>query len=143
MGGDIDVDSTPGEGSRFHFTVALRAAPGTAPARRGAVALPEGVKVLVVDDNATNRAIVDAYLVSAGARATGANGGAEALAVMHARDAAGRPHGIAGVIEDITERHRTKQYEAAEHAVVDVLTRTADIEAGVPALLEALCRNLD
>jgi PAS domain S-box-containing protein len=60
-----------------------------------------------------------------------------------ARDAAGRPHGIAGVIEDITERHRTKQYEAAERAVVDVLAHTVDIEAGVPALLEALCRNLD
>lgn len=60
-----------------------------------------------------------------------------------ARDAAGRPHGIAGVIEDITERHRTKQYEAAERAVVDVLASTADIEDGVPALLEALCRNLD
>jgi PAS domain S-box-containing protein len=60
-----------------------------------------------------------------------------------ARDAAGRPHGIAGVIEDITERHRTKQYEAAERAVVDVLAHTLDIEDGVPALLEALCRNLD
>jgi hypothetical protein len=47
------------------------------------------------------------------------------------------------VIEDITERHRTKQYEAAERAVVDVLTHTLDIEDGVPALLEALCRNLD
>ncbi len=38
-----------------------------------------------------------------------------------ARDAAGRPLGVAGVIEDVTERHRTQQYEAAEQAVVDVL----------------------
>jgi PAS domain S-box-containing protein len=60
-----------------------------------------------------------------------------------ARDAAGRPLGIAGVIEDITERHRTKQYEAAEQAVVDILGHAHDIEDGVVALLEALCRHLD
>ncbi len=60
-----------------------------------------------------------------------------------ARDAAGRPLGIAGVIEDITERHRTKQYEAAEQAVIDVLAHSVDIEQGVAALLEALCTKLD
>jgi PAS domain S-box-containing protein len=60
-----------------------------------------------------------------------------------ARDSAGRPHGIAGVIEDVTERHRTKQYEAAEQAVVEVLAHSVDIEAGVAAILEQLCRHLD
>ncbi len=60
-----------------------------------------------------------------------------------ARDSAGRPHGIAGVIEDVTERHRTKQYEAAEQAVVEVLAHSIDIEAGVAAILEELCRHLD
>jgi PAS domain S-box-containing protein len=60
-----------------------------------------------------------------------------------ARDAAGRPLGIAGVIEDITERHRTKQYEAAEQAVIEVLAHSLDIEQGVAALLEALCTHLD
>jgi PAS domain S-box-containing protein len=60
-----------------------------------------------------------------------------------ARDAAGRPLGIAGVIEDVTERHRTKQYEAAERAVIDVLAHANDIEDGVVAMLEVLCRHLD
>jgi PAS domain S-box-containing protein len=60
-----------------------------------------------------------------------------------AREEAGRPHGIAGVIEDVTERHRTKQYEAAEQAVVDVLAHAVEIEDGVAAILEALCRHLD
>jgi PAS domain S-box-containing protein len=60
-----------------------------------------------------------------------------------ARDAAGRPLGVAGVIEDVTERHRTKQYEAAEQAVIDVLAHAQDIEGGVVALLEVLCRHLD
>jgi PAS domain S-box-containing protein len=60
-----------------------------------------------------------------------------------ARDAAGRPLGIAGVIEDVTERHRTKQYEASEQAVVDVLAQAQGIEDGTVALLEVLCRHLD
>ena len=60
-----------------------------------------------------------------------------------ARDAAGRPLAIAGVIEDVTERHRTKQYEAAEQAVIDVLAQAQDIEDGVVGLLEVLCRHLD
>jgi GAF domain-containing protein len=47
------------------------------------------------------------------------------------------------VIEDVTERHRTKQYEAAEQAVIDVLAHAQDIDHGVVALLEALCRHLD
>ena len=50
-----------------------------------------------------------------------------------ARDAAGRPNGIAGVIEDVTERHRTQQYEAAEQAVIDVLAPAIDVEHGVGA----------
>jgi PAS domain S-box-containing protein len=60
-----------------------------------------------------------------------------------ARDAAGRPLCVVGVIEDITEHHRTQQYEAAEQAVVEVLGATIDVEQGVPVLLAALCRNLE
>ena len=60
-----------------------------------------------------------------------------------ARDAAGRPIGIAGVIEDVTERHRTQQYEAAELAVVDVLAGADGLEDVVGELLAALCRTLD
>ena len=60
-----------------------------------------------------------------------------------ARDAAGRPIGIAGVIEDVTERHRTQQYEAAEQAVVDVLAQAHGLDDVVGALLAALCRHLD
>jgi PAS domain S-box-containing protein len=60
-----------------------------------------------------------------------------------ARDAAGRPFGIVGVIEDVTERHRTQQYEAAEQAVVDVLAHSDAIGDVVSRLLAALCRNLD
>src|ERR1044072_4637495 len=94
MDGDIGVESTPGGGSRFHFTVTLPAPASAVPARRPLVAEPAGVKVLVVDDNATNRAIVDNYLRGAGAFPAAATGGAEALAVMHAAAREGEPFDV-------------------------------------------------
>jgi PAS domain S-box-containing protein len=91
MGGAIGADSEPGAGSRFHFTVSLPAPANAVAARRTPVPVPGGLKVLIVDDNATNRAIVDAYLSSAGALPTQAVGGAEALTVMHAAGREGEP----------------------------------------------------
>ena len=94
MDGDIGADSAPGEGSRFHFTVTLPAPASATPVRRSPVAEPTGVKVLIVDDNATNRAIVDSYLRIAGAHPAEAAGGAEALAVMHAAAREGEPFDV-------------------------------------------------
>ena len=58
MGGQIGVDSVPGEGSTFHFTVQAEEAP--MPEKHKAHSRAElltGRRVLVVDDNATNRKI--------------------------------------------------------------------------------------
>jgi two-component system, sensor histidine kinase and response regulator len=89
MGGDITVTSEPSVGSTFSF--AVRFPEGLPIARRGAVEVREGLKVLVVDDNATNRAIVEAYLASSGARCEQAVSGAEALTLMHAAARGGTP----------------------------------------------------
>ncbi len=66
MGGEIVVASTPGEGSTFSFTVRLGAPASAHVARRVRRPLPEALRVLVVDDNATNREIVEAYLNAPG-----------------------------------------------------------------------------
>ncbi len=67
MGGDIRAESRLGEGSTFHVTVVAAEAPRPVrPYEGDAVAVVAGKRVLVVDDNATNRQIARAYLESWG-----------------------------------------------------------------------------
>jgi two-component system, sensor histidine kinase and response regulator len=84
MGGEIGARSAPGTGSTFHFTARLGLMPGPRETRRPRVSLPAGLRVLVVDDNATNRAIIAAYLGSRELDVYVAAAGADALATMHA-----------------------------------------------------------
>ena len=90
MGGEVGVESTPGEGSTFHFTARLAVAGGRA-SRRPRSPLPAGVKVLVVDDNATNRTILAASLQSREARVATAAGGTDALGLLRGAARTGEP----------------------------------------------------
>jgi two-component system, sensor histidine kinase and response regulator len=91
MGGEIQASSIPGEGSTFEFTARLEPVAGERPSRRTRRPLPESLKVLVVDDNATNRAIVEAYLRARDIACESVPSGADALAAMHAAARAGEP----------------------------------------------------
>ena len=79
MGGEIGVESTLGIGSTFRFTVQM--APGVAPEER--VIAPSApvkpLKLLLADDNETNRTLYATLLRRAGHSVTTASDGAEAL----------------------------------------------------------------
>jgi hypothetical protein len=95
MGGDVTVDSTQGQGTRFTVTLPFdrlpeRRAdpdrPGTAPpvvlARDWLSA--RAPRILVADDNATNRLVMKHLLARIGAAVTLVNDGAEAVAALEA-----------------------------------------------------------
>ncbi|MDD5287055.1 MAG: ATP-binding protein, partial [Desulfuromonadaceae bacterium] len=83
MGGGIDVDSTPGRGSTFSFFVRFKRcqAPVVDPLRRASLA---GQRVLIVDDNETNREILLCQVNSWGMLGETAAAGPEALALLRA-----------------------------------------------------------
>jgi CheY-like chemotaxis protein len=85
MGGQIGLTSEPERGSVFRFDVRLARGKEAPPAPRRNEAL-RGLRVLVVDDNATNRTVLKHNLSGWGLRVTDAPGGAEALRLLWAAE---------------------------------------------------------
>jgi signal transduction histidine kinase/ligand-binding sensor domain-containing protein/DNA-binding response OmpR family regulator/HPt (histidine-containing phosphotransfer) domain-containing protein len=92
MGGEIGLDTEPGVGSTFHFTVSVGVASGAARDR----VVPEplrAVSALVVDDNAAARDILMHTLDGICARVDAVSSSEEAIAAVKEHDT-GRPYDV-------------------------------------------------
>ncbi len=89
MGGALSVESVFGEGTTFRFTIPGPEAEFARPSYLEGDGPLSGRRVLVVDDNATNREIVERYLASWGAESVSASSGAEALEMLDGDGARG------------------------------------------------------
>ncbi len=95
MGGRITVQSHPGVGSDFRFTVPLAPAESAADSSAADARSMPPLRVLVADDNDTNRAVLQGLLAGWGLGCVLARDGQEALDLLLAEHAAGRHFDIA------------------------------------------------
>ncbi|HEY7067664.1 MAG TPA: response regulator [Chloroflexota bacterium] len=94
MGGEMQVDSAPGQGSTFWFMVRFSAV-AASPTAAAAHVIASRLRVLVVGDTGTSRTLVQDYLASWRMEGGSAEDGAAALALLRAAAARGAPYDVA------------------------------------------------
>jgi CheY-like chemotaxis protein/HPt (histidine-containing phosphotransfer) domain-containing protein/anti-sigma regulatory factor (Ser/Thr protein kinase) len=95
MGGNIRVESAPGQGSKFYAELRLPKASGVPGHIAPSSGLPNGVRVLIVDDNRSNREILQQQLEGWAMDVTCADGGAQALQLIEHATRSGQPFALA------------------------------------------------
>jgi len=114
MRGEIGVTSRPGEGSTFWFTAELAEAKEPAPRLTLAPSPLDHHHALIVDDNATNRTLLDHLCTSWRLRHASAASAADALAALRRAAAAGDPFDLVLLDHHMpgTDRRHRGRYDA-------------------------------
>ncbi len=169
MGGRITVESAPEQGTEFQVSLPFEIAVEIAqPASRRELKDLAGLDVLVVDDNATNRRILDGILTNWGMRPTVVDGGLAAISALGHAFAVGKPFPLAlidfqmpdldgfGLAERIKERpelattmimmlssvgHRGDGVRFRELGVASYLTKPVRQSVLLDAILAVLAGN--
>ena len=102
MGGEIGVEGTPGTGSCFWFTVKLPLQGEPLPEVLPKVSLKDQ-RILFVDDNATNRFVLEHYAESWGMLSSSASGGEQALILLEAAAAEQRSFDVVVIDQKMPE----------------------------------------
>jgi two-component system sensor histidine kinase/response regulator len=129
MGGCIGLDSTPGTGSTFHFTLPMPVVQGSAEGRAGTQGLA-GKAVLVVEDHALSRQVLQSVLTGWGMASTAVGTGAAARAELARAAAAATPYALLIIdaqLPDLAGVQLLEQVRAhREHLGACVMLSTSD-----------------
>ena len=143
MGGRLWVDSVPGRGTTFHFTVRMPVRPTLPPEVRHAdPGELVGMRVLVVDDNAVNRRILREMLASWRMQPAVVGSGATAIIEMLRAARAGVPFplvildGMMPEMDGFMVAEKIREHAELSGATVMMLT------SGMPPGAVARCGEL-
>lgn len=145
MGGKIGLESTLGQGSKFWVSLTFdkRTVPPVPPLAKESIQMLSGLKLLIVDDNATCRKILRYQAMVWGMQVTEAENAAIALQLLRQGAISGAPYDLALLdvqmpeinAESLAQQIKGDPTLAATHLVM--MMTSVDLAAGVHRALES------